>query len=64
MKVEVKLVNENLAQSRGGEVVLYRRPDSQSWQARFKLKVMQWHSGTLEDDKRQHLGSDSTASRS
>ena len=42
MKVEVKLVNENLAHARGGEVVLYRRPDSQRWQARFKLKDMQW----------------------
>jgi len=42
VKVEVKLVNENLAHARGGEVVLYKRPDSQRWQARFKLKDMQW----------------------
>ena len=42
VKVEVKLVNPNLAHARGGEVVLYRRPDSQRWQARFKLKDMQW----------------------
>ena len=42
MKLEVKLVNENLAHARGGEVVLYKRPDSQRWQAHFKLKDMQW----------------------
>ena len=42
VKLEVKLVNPNLAHARGGEVVLYRRPDSQRWQARFKLKDMQW----------------------
>ena len=43
MKIEVKLVNENLAHARGGEVVLYRRPDSTRWQARFKLKDLKWH---------------------
>lgn len=42
MKLEVKLVNENLAHVRGGEVVLYRRSDSQRWQARYKLKDLKW----------------------
>jgi len=42
VKIEVKLVNENLAHARGGEVVLYKRPDSQRWQARFKLKDLKW----------------------
>ena len=49
--VEVKLVNENLAHARGGEVVLYRRPDSQRWQARFKLKDMQWRRTSEFDTK-------------
>ena len=43
MKLEVTLINENLAHARGGEVVLYKRGDSTRWQARFKLKDMQWH---------------------
>ena len=43
MNVDVKLVNENLAHARGGEVVLYKRPDSKKWQARFKLKDLKWH---------------------
>ena len=43
MKVEVQLVNPNLAHARGGEVVLYKRPDSKRWQARFKLKDLKWH---------------------
>lgn len=43
MKVAVELVNPNLAHARGGEVVLYKRPDSQRWQARFKLKDLKWH---------------------
>lgn len=42
-KVAVQLVNENLAHARGGEVVLYKRPDSKRWQARFKLKDLKWH---------------------
>lgn len=41
MKVVVKLVNENLAHARGGEVVLCKRGDSKLWQARYKLKVLQ-----------------------
>ena len=43
MKVSVKLVNENLAHARGGEVVLYKRGDSARWQARYKLKDLKWH---------------------
>lgn len=43
MKVEVKLVNENLAHARDGEVVLYKRGDSTRWQARYKLKDLKWH---------------------
>jgi len=43
MKVEVKLVSENLAHARGGEVVLYKRGDSTRWQARYKLKDLKWH---------------------
>ncbi len=43
MKVVVELVNPNLAHARGKEVVLYKRPDSQRWQARFKLKDLKWH---------------------
>jgi integrase len=43
VKVAVELVNPNLAHVRGGEVVLYKRPDSQRWQARFKLKDLKWH---------------------
>jgi hypothetical protein len=43
MKIEVKLLNENLAHARGGEVVLYKRGDSKKWQARFKLKDLKWH---------------------
>ena len=42
MKVVVILVNENLAQARGGEVVLYKRGDSKRWQARYKLKDLKW----------------------
>ena len=43
MKVVVQHVNENLAHARGSEVVLYKRPDSKRWQARFKLKDLKWH---------------------
>ena len=43
MKLKVKLVNENLAHARGGEVVLYKRGDSARWQARYKLKDLKWH---------------------
>ena len=43
MKLEVKLVSENLAHARGGEVVLYKRGDSARWQARYKLKGLKWH---------------------
>lgn len=43
MKVEVNLINENLAHARGGEVVLYKRGDSARWQARYKLKDLKWH---------------------
>ena len=43
MKLEVKLVSENLAHARGGEVVLYKRGDSARWQARYKLKDLKWH---------------------
>jgi hypothetical protein len=42
VKVSVKLVNENLAHARGGEVVLYKRGDSARWQARYKLKDLKW----------------------
>jgi integrase len=42
MRIEVRLVNKNLAHARGGEVVLYKRPDSVRWQARFKLKDLKW----------------------
>lgn len=42
-KISVTLVNEKLAHARGGEVVLYKRGDSKRWQARFKLKDLQWH---------------------
>ncbi len=43
MKVEVIIKSENLAHARGGEVVLYKRGDSNRWQARFKLKDLKWH---------------------
>ena len=43
MKVEVKLISQNLAHARGGEVVLYKRGDSTRWQARYKLKDLKWH---------------------
>ena len=43
MKIDVQIVNPNLAHARGGEVVLYKRPDSKRWQARFKLKDLKWH---------------------
>ena len=43
MKIDIKLVNENLAHARNGEVVLYKRGDSNRWQARFKLKDLKWH---------------------
>lgn len=43
VKVEVNLINENLAHARGGEVVLYKRGDSARWQARYKLKDLKWH---------------------
>ena len=43
VKIAVKLVNENLAHARGGEVVLYKRGDSARWQARYKLKDLKWH---------------------
>lgn len=43
MKVAITLVNENLAHARGREVVLYKRGDSNRWQARFKLKDLKWH---------------------
>ena len=43
MKLEVKLISENLAHARGGEVVLYKRGDSTRWQARYKLKDLKWH---------------------
>ena len=43
MKVAVTLINEKLAHARGGEVVLFKRVDSKKWQARFKLKDLQWH---------------------
>lgn len=42
-QISVTLVNENLAHARGGEVVLYKRGDSNRWQARFKLKDLKWH---------------------
>ena len=42
-KIAIQLVNKNLAHARGGEVVLYKRPDSKRWQARFKLKDLKWH---------------------
>jgi integrase len=34
----------NLVHLRDGEVVLYKRPNSKVWQARFKLYDRQWHS--------------------
>jgi integrase len=43
VKVEVIIKSENLAHARGGEVVLYKRGDSNRWQARFKLKDLKWH---------------------
>ena len=43
MKINVSLLNENLAHARSGEVVLYKRGDSKRWQARFKLKDLKWH---------------------
>ena len=43
MKLKVKLINENHAHARGGEVVLYKRGDSARWQARYKLKDLKWH---------------------
>ncbi len=43
MKISITQINENLAHARGGEVVLYKRPDSKRWQARFKLKDLKWH---------------------
>jgi integrase len=42
-RIAIQLVNKNLAHARGGEVVLYKRPDSKRWQARFKLKDLKWH---------------------
>jgi integrase len=43
VKLKVKLINENHAHARGGEVVLYKRGDSARWQARYKLKDLKWH---------------------
>ena len=43
MSSKVKLINENLAHARDGEVVLYKRGDSTRWQARYKLKDLKWH---------------------
>ncbi len=40
--IQISQINPNLAHARGGEVVLYKRPDSQRWQARFKLKDLKW----------------------
>jgi len=54
MKLEVKLVSENLAHARGGEVVLYKRGDSARWQARFKLKDMQWRRTATKHINLQH----------
>jgi len=42
-KINVAIINENLAHARNGEVVLYKRGDSKRWQARFKLKDLKWH---------------------
>jgi hypothetical protein len=42
-RIAIQLVNKHLAHARGGEVVLYKRPDSKRWQARFKLKDLKWH---------------------
>jgi integrase len=42
MKTTVTLIKEKLAHARGGEVVLYKRDDSQRWQARYKLKDLKW----------------------
>jgi integrase len=36
--------HSNLVHMRDGEVVLYKRPNSRVWQARFKLYDRQWHS--------------------
>jgi integrase len=36
--------NLNLIYMRDGEVVLYKRPNSRVWQARFKLYDRKWHS--------------------
>ena len=38
MKISVTFINQKLAHARDGEVVLYKRGDSKSWQARYKLK--------------------------
>ena len=54
VKVEVKLVNQNLAHARGGEIVLYRRPDSQRWQARFKLKDLKWRRTAIKHINYSH----------
>jgi len=32
-----------IAYARDGEVVLYKRPSSARWQARFKLNDSKWH---------------------
>jgi integrase len=40
--IQISQINPNLAHARGGEVVLYKRLDSQRWQARFKLKDLKW----------------------
>jgi hypothetical protein len=42
-RINIVQVNDKLAHVRGGEVVLFKRPDSNKWQARFKLKDLKWH---------------------
>jgi integrase len=41
--INIVQVNDKLAHVRGGEVVLFKRPDSIRWQGRFKLKDLKWH---------------------
>ena len=37
------VVKNQLVKLRDGEVILYRRPESTRWQARFKLPDNTWH---------------------
>ncbi len=43
-KIEGVALPDQLHKLRDGEVVLYKRPESARWQARFKLPDGEWHS--------------------